>query len=270
MAFGVTTSSTSGLRSDSEATPAIGDWEELLARFPAATPDLAVRRELSRRADSKFVASPAAAAAVLPALADDYSVLAAGDGPIASYRTLYFDTPDLDFFNAHRRGRRPRHKVRIRHYPDRRVSLLEVKTRRSDRETDKVWREHPYGDSAMSAADEAFVEARVALRRGLVPQVWTVFRRVTLLGIRTNERVTIDFNLEVSMGVRRKSLAAVAIVEVKQWPYRRNTPVMSALRASGWRPAWASKYCAAIAFTRPEVRLNALLPGLRGLERELA
>jgi hypothetical protein len=34
---------------------------------------------------------------------------------------------------AVRRGRRVRHKVRIRHYPDRRLTMFEVKTRRSVR-----------------------------------------------------------------------------------------------------------------------------------------
>jgi VTC domain len=222
---------------------------------------------LRHRADVKFVVHPAAAAAVLPPLAGDYAVLAAGEALVASYRTLYFDTAALDFFHDQRRGKRVRHKVRIRHYPDRSVTLLEVKTRRNDLETAKVWREHGYGDSAMSAADQTFVEAHTATSRSLDPQVWTSFHRVTLLGLRTNERVTIDFDLEVSMGERRRVLPLIAIVEVKQWPVSRSTPVMSALRAAGWRPAWASKYCAAIALTRPDVRLNTLLPGLRGLER---
>ena len=95
MACGVTTSSTSGPRSDSSVAPAIGEWRDLLARFPSAPSGLVQRRELSRRADSKFVVSPAEALAVLPPLAGDYAVLAAGDGLVASYRTLYFDTPSL-------------------------------------------------------------------------------------------------------------------------------------------------------------------------------
>src|SRR6267142_2447014 len=159
MAYGVTTSSISGPRSDSRAVPAIEVWQELLAPFASAPPDLVVRRELSRRADSKFVVPPAVAAELLTLLAGDYAVLAAGDGLVAWYRTLYFDTPELDFFNAQRRGRRVRHKVRIRHYPDRHVTRLEVKTRKSDLESAKICREHEYGDSAMSAADRAFVES---------------------------------------------------------------------------------------------------------------
>ena len=227
-------------------------------------------RDLRRRTDSKFVLSPAGAVDLVSALNGDYAVLTAGAGRVASYRTLYFDTQELDFFHAHRRGRRVRHKVRIRHYPDRHLTLLEVKTRRSELETNKVWRERQYGDDVLTHEDQVFVDANTGVGRDVLPEVWTDFRRVTLLGLHNNERVTIDFNLEVSRGARRRSLAGIAIVEVKQWPFLPASAVMSALRAAGQRPGWASKYCTAVAFTRPGLRFNALLPGLRALERRAA
>ena len=58
----------------------------------------------------------------------------------------------------------------------------------------------------------------------------------------------------------------VAIVEVKQWPFSRGTPVMSALANLGIRPGWASKYCIGILSTRIGLRGNRLLPGMRALE----
>lgn len=258
----------SGPRSDSSAGPTSQEWRDLLARFPAAPPDLIVRRELRRRTDSKFVLTPASAAELLLAITGDYTVLGAGDELVAAYRTLYFDTPELEFFHEQRRGRRVRHKVRVRHYPDRRLTLLEVKARRSEIETTKFWRKRAYGDNALDSADQAFVDLHTGIHRTVFPQVWTDFRRVTLLGIRANERVTID--LDLRMGPHGRSFPAVAIVEVKQWPYCRGTPVMSAMRAAGWRPGWASKYCSAIALTHPELHPNALLPGLRDLERGAA
>ena len=100
-----------------------------------------------------------------------------------------------------------------------------------------------------------------------MPQVWTDFRRVTLLGIRTKERVTIDLELGVSKGPLERSLGGVAIVEVKQWPFSRATPVMGALRDAGRRPGWFGKYCVAIALTRPEVRLTRLIRCIRAVGR---
>ncbi len=250
--------------------PTLEAWSDQLSRFPAASPALVLRRELCRRTDSKYVMSPAAAADLVERLAGDYAVMTAGSGRIASYRTLYFDTDSLDFFHAHRCGRRLRHKVRIRHYPDRRVTRLEVKVRRSGLQTAKSWRDRTYGDDVLSPDDMAFVARHTGVENHVHPQVSTVFRRMTLVGTRTNERITIDLELCMETEARRKSLAPLAILEVKQWPFQRGTPVMSALRSAGHRPGWVSKYCAAIAFTRPDVRHNQLLPGLRALERGAA
>ena len=235
----------------------------MLGYLPSAPPDLVARRELRCRADTKFVLPPAEAAALLPALAADYAVLAVGAGFVARYRTLYFDTAALDCFHAQRRGRRVRQKVRIRHYPDRAVTLLEVKQRLNELRTTKVSRGRAYADNELTAGDQAFVALHTGLGQDVLPQVWTEYRRVTLLGLRANERVTIDLDLAVGAGCRSRSVRAVAIVEVKQWPFSRATPVMAALRARGWRPSSVSKYCTAIALTRPDVRHNRLLPDLR-------
>lgn len=242
------------------------DWGHLLARFALATPDLLAVRELRRRSDTKFVMRPEHASAVLGQLVGNYAVLAAGDARVASYRTLYFDTADLEFFHAHRRGRRVRRKVRIRHYPERRLSVLEVKSRRSEHETSKVSRTHPFGECELSADERAFLRLHTGCTRELRRQVWTNFRRITLLGLRSEERVTLDLDLEVETGCGRRSLEAIAIVEVKQRPFCRDTVAMAALRANGRRPGSLSKYCTAVALTRPELRVNRLLPDLRAIE----
>ena len=253
-----------------QPAPNLDAFRALADRYPLAAPELVARRELRSRADSKFVLASSAAADLVRVLASDYAVLAAGTERIASYDTLYFDTPDLACFDAHRRGRRVRHKVRVRHYPDRRLSFLEVKTRRSELRTTKACRERDYGDDVLSASDHAFVRLHAGLDESVLPQAWTSFRRITLVGIHSCERVTVDIGLVVHMGRHERQLGAVNIVEVKQWPFRRHTPAMSALRNAGHRPCSVSKYCAAITWMHPEVQHNRLLPGLRELERGAA
>lgn len=260
-----------GHKSGSELlAPLHSEWTSLLSRFPPAPPDLLARRELRRRADAKYVMPTSVATDMVTALTNDYAVLSAGSELVAMYRTLYLDTPELAFFHAHRRGRRVRYKVRIRHYLDRRISVLEVKARRNDLLTTKTWRPREYCNNDVTADDQAFVRAHTGVSGDVLPQVWTRFRRLTFLGLRVSERVTVDLDLGVEMRGSRKTLPSVAIVEIKQWPICRSTPVMAALRALGQRPCWASKYCAAIAWTRPNERLNALLPGLAALERRIA
>lgn len=250
--------------------PTLAQWQErLLLRFPAAEPELLLERELRCRTDSKFVMSPSAAFALLPAFADHSAVLLAGTGPVACYRTLYFDTDDLACFHSHRRGRRVRHKVRIRHYPERHLTVLEVKTRRSETKTTKAWRPRPFGANGLSPEDQAFVSAHTGIGRSFGPWLWTNFRRVTLLGAGA-ERITIDLDIQMVGEDLNRPLAGIAIVEVKQWPLNRSTPIMATLRAGGFRPASISKYCAGIALTHPTVRQNRLRPVIRLLARGAA
>jgi len=240
-------------------------WEALLGRFALAPPGLAEARDLQRRFESKFVMPASGAAALLPALARDYALLPAGRAALATYHTLYFDTADLEFFHAHRRGRRIRHKVRIRHYPERVVSFLEVKTRLGESRSIKARRGRAYGDDRLDTDDLVFVQARVG-RRSLLPQAWSDFRRVTLLGIGPEERVTIDLDLRVRTATRAASLGDLAVVEVKQSRLDRGSAAWDALRRAGWREGWASKYCTGIALTRPEVNAARLLPDVRALQ----
>jgi hypothetical protein len=242
------------------------DWEHALSGLGVATAAHAGRLDLQRRAESKFVMPAGAALALLPGLRLDYAVLPAGQVVLAAYRTLYFDTADLAFFHAHRRGRRVRHKVRIRHYPDRCLSFLEVKTRRGEDLTTKARRAREYGDSLLGSDDLAFVRARAAVERDLLPQAWIDFRRVTLLGTERDERVTIDLDLRVTTASRVSSLADVAVVEVKQPRLDRGSVAMQTLRRAGWRPGGNSKYCWGIALTRPEVPTHRLWPDLRTLQ----
>ena len=242
------------------------EWVDSLRQFSSAPAALVAGRQMERRIESKFVMPAAAAEALLPALKDDYAVLPAGEALVAAYRSLYFDTTNLEFFHAHRRGRRVRHKVRIRHYPDRRVSFLEVKIRHGEGSTFKVRREREFGDNQLGPSDLAFVRGHCPAHQELVPQAWIDYRRITLLNARTAERVTIDLELHMSRGGRQRSLRDVAVVEVKQSRLDRDTAVMRALRSAGWRHGWVSKYCAGVALTSPEVRANRLLVGLRALK----
>ena len=246
------------------------DWPSTLRPFTRARADLIESRELLRRADTKFVMPEAAAATIVSALATRYAVLAAGDTLVASYHTLYFDTTDVALFDAHRRGRRIRQKVRVRHYRDRRVTFLEVKTRAGAGETAKVRCPRAYGESLLTADDLAFVGRHVHVGAPLVPQVWVDFSRVTLLGLDAHERVTVDFGLKLTGRQRAARIPSLAIVEVKQPRLDRRTPAMAGLRTAGRREAWASKYCIGIALTRPDERTAEIAGDVRAFKEAAA
>jgi hypothetical protein len=243
---------------------------EALSAFAPPPPELLARRELLRRIDSKFALSASRVADVVGGLAGDYAALPLpGGGFLATYQSLYFDTPDLQCFHDHRRGRRLRHKVRIRHYPDRQVSYLEVKSRVSDLVTDKRRLALPFGTETLGPREHAFLRQRVGTAAdALAPLLWIDYSRISLIGLHTHERVTIDVDLGFrTLAGGPESLAGLAIVEVKQSPFCARTPIMLALADSGLREGSLSKYCVAVTAVTPQIRRNRLLPDLRAIER---
>jgi hypothetical protein len=250
------------------AGQAVMTVEAALAMFPRATPALLVERELLRRIDHKYVLDRAQLPALLGALAADYAVLPVGAGGVAVYQNLYFDTAGLRCFHDHRRGRRIRHKVRIRHYPDRALSFLEVKTKRGEAITDKRRRAIDFGREQLGPDDVAFVRAHAGeLADELLPAARIDYRRVALFHPRFEERLTIDFQLEAAQRGARVELGALAIIEIKRAPGGSpRTPAMRALAELGIRERSLSKYCAAMALIDPTVRHNRLRPALRALQ----
>jgi hypothetical protein len=223
-------------------------FPDRLPDLDVATPELLARRELLRRTDDKFALPADALASLLAALAPDYAVVESPGGRWAAYRTLYFDTAALDLHCAHEQGRRPSHKVRIRHYSDRGLSFFEVKTRLAGGMTQKLRRPKRFGDSELDAADRSLARAHLPAACGeLAPVVWTDFQRLTLVGVRTAERVTIDLGIRFARDGRAESGGPDAVVEVKRAPFCGPTPVGRALDGAGARPVSASKYAAGVA-----------------------
>lgn len=248
-----------------DRTVDIDAWERALERLPVATADQIAGRDLQRRSEIKFVTGAETALGLLPALSSRYAVMMAGPRRVASYRSVYFDTPALDLFHAHRRGRRVRYKVRIRHYQDRHVSTLEVKTRLTGLVSLKVRRSRSYGDSWLRADDRDFI-ATICPVGPLHEQAWVDYRRVSLLNVTGEERVTIDLDMCLRRGAKEARLPGLAVIEVKQRVRDRQTTVVAALRASGVREGWASKYCTAVILTTADERAHRLREGMRALQ----
>lgn len=240
-----------------------------LASFSAPTAELLAGRELLRRIDAKYVVKRDALVDLVAGLDADYAAFKVATGTVADYHSLYFDTPDLTCFHDHRRGRRLRHKIRIRHYPDREISYLEVKSKRSDLVTHKHRIKIPYRSEELGDEQVAFLRGHLGgLADSLRPELRVNYRRIGLLSLRADERVTIDLELDfVDLDGQVHQMGDVAIVEVKQSSASRSSPITRRLSAAGVREQSLSKYTTAIALTRGGVRRNRLLPDLKAVER---
>jgi VTC domain len=257
--------------------PPAGSLAAALADFSPAGADLLQRRALLQRSDTKFLLPVALLPELLEGMTAHYAALGAADpagslGTLGSpYRTLYFDTADRRCFHDHRRGRRLRHKLRIRSYDDRRLTFLEIKSRRSSALTDKDRLELPYGQTHLDKPCAELIRRRCRLEVGqLHPQLWINYRRVTLIGLHREERCTLDFSLSISDVAHTREPAAfdgLAFLELKQPEPDASSPMMRALRALQLRPRSVSKYLVAVCELHPQERANTLRASLRAVRQ---
>jgi hypothetical protein len=238
-----------------------------LARFGPASAELLEERALLKRVDTKFVLRREDVTEVLASLRDQFRVVTSGDERSAHYETLYFDTPDLRFYHDHRRGRRPRSKVRIRHYVERDVCFLEVKTKDRYDVTRKLRLEREPRSFALSDSDRALLADHLQTDAPLEAQCWIEFPRVTLVGVSTPERITLDLGVVMRDDLHEAQFCGAAIVEVKQPRFNARSNAMRALRSCGSRTRNLSKYCVATALFSGERKTNRFLPAIRLLTR---
>ena len=240
----------------------------LLQAFPVAAWAEVEATALLRRFDRKFVLTFGQLEKVLQAVGGKYRLLPSNGHSLATYDTTYFDTPDLVMFRQHARGKRPRFKVRIRHYSDRASAYLEVKQKTNRGETSKHRRKVPFEQYGIEQADHAFLQTYVDLEPAtLRPLVSTHFKRLTLLNAMAGERVTSDVFLTFSAGTTVRELCWIAVIEVKQAKSEGHTAFTKALHAVSAQPRSFSKYSLGVASLELTARINAFVPTLRMIER---
>jgi hypothetical protein len=240
---------------------------EILRRFAIALPSLIEARSLQQRVDRKYLLAASDITSLLARLQQSHCVVRANAHGWARYDNLYFDTPDRDLYHAHRCGRRPRYKVRIRHHVDRALSFLEVKRKDGSGRTTKHRLALPYRQDTLGPHERTFIGAHAALdSTPLLPRVSISFQRLTLVGSSVNERVTLDRDLMVTAGHCVKALGHVVIAEVKQSRYLNHAGAVAGFRHIHAREVALSKYCLATLLVAP-VPANVFKPALRAIER---
>ncbi|MED5370136.1 MAG: VTC domain-containing protein [Myxococcota bacterium] len=260
---------TSVLANDDPTALPLGaeDW---VRDFERASEELLAARLLTRRIDYKYLISLGDLPGLLASLRGEHAVLSSGRA-WAGYRTRYYDTDGLRSFHDHRRGVPRRFKLRHRDYLDRQVRFFEVKHNTNRGGTRKVRLERPFTDGFPRLGPECFELLRAELPGGVDPLCATVdnhFFRLSLLGIRAVERVTVDIGMRLWARGMEARLPALAIVEVKTAAPRHLSPTLNALTRAGMRPGGMSKYCAALAllseqpawFPKLRRRIAALSP----------
>ncbi len=219
--------------------------EAIAGALRAAASVEAASLALDQRVERKFALPARAVPDLLAALAPDHRVLLAGGHSWARYESCYLDTPSLQLFDDHRRGHRPRLKLRFRHYLDRRLTVLERKQKDLVGVTVKCRVDRPYGSERL--------RPKLLRRLGPLPfeaealgeAARTRYARLTLLHDGDAHRLTIDIGLHLAVAGEAHALPEVAIVELKQAPDAVEQACVTHLLGLGAHEVAFSKYCAA-------------------------
>ena len=217
--------------------------------------------KLMNRVDTKFMISIRQLEDVFDKIKADYYIQAINDILVATYQTLYYDTPDLAMYIAHQNKKLNRQKIRTRQYCDTANAFCEIKNKNNKGRTKKVripidlkyFGEFEDDKEALSFAEQNLKY----LVSDLLPQVETNFKRITIVNFDKTERITIDSGLyfkNEQNGVIAE-VPELVIIEVKQGMAAKSL-FINALHDLHIQPQSISKYCLGMVLTNSAVKHN--------------
>lgn len=220
---------------------------------------------LMRRFDVKYAATEDQMKSVLQDSLKHYHILEVGGLRISRYQTQYFDTPEMVFYHEHHSDRGRRRKVRIRTYCETGEAYLEVKCRQPNRRTVKTrvpMERAGRFDLELLLLDPVFSLCGPLYSERLQPSVSVSFRRVTLVNLVNEERVTLDFDVSFQYGSIERPLHGLVVSELKQLQPGPSV-FQSVMRRHGIRPGSLSKYCLGTACLHGKVKTNLFKARIR-------
>jgi hypothetical protein len=252
-------------------------FQKRLSSFSLSSLEKSKAMAFLNRFDTKYVLNIGNALDFLENVQDDYSLLQINDGVVQSYRTVYFDTPELLCFNMHHNKRMNRFKFRTRQYLSNGKIFNEIKQKRNTGKTikfrqrrDETGNEIPIIED-FSDFDKWFkllLESKGYPSENLAPSLFVYFNRVTLLNKRFPERITLDFGINYEYNNTKIMLNDTSIVELKRDRSPERTAAQDFFRSISKNPSGFSKYVIGISLTHPEAKKNRFLPRIRKLSYE--
>jgi len=221
------------------------------------------------RVDTKYLLPVSKLPLLLQSVSSLYQALEIGLQREFRYKTVYFDTPDLIFYNQHVTGKMNRAKVRIRTYETNGLTFLEVKQKSNKGRTSKSRTEKEPGDmNHVQQSHEFLTELISADALSLKAVINTGFTRITLVNLHRAERITIDYNISWNnLKGDCVSMPFLAIAEIKSEKSTSLSPFFRELKQLGIRSTGFSKYAMGMALVNGAPKQNNLKPNFLLLNR---
>ena len=230
--------------------------------------------KLMTRTDTKYLLHSDKLSSLLKKAKECYRILEIDNKREIAYRTTYFDTKDFSMYIAHQNGKLNRYKIRYREYVDSNTNFLEVKFKSNKQKTIKKRIKRKKITAVLSKKAQQFVEKNSPYSAAeLELKLATQFSRLTLVHKKVDERLTIDFNLRFTRmpaclpadkkrnggqtgNDKKIELPFLAVVEVKQTQYSRNSDFVQFLHEEKIQPIRMSKYCIGTILLNKDIKYN--------------
>lgn len=226
--------------------------------------------QLMNRIDTKYLVTEAQLREILNRVRESYYAQEVENNRFSPYRTVYYDTPELTMYIIHHDRHLVRDKVRVRTYVDSNITFCEVKHKTNKGRTSKERIKVQLMDNIIENPEAAafLTEKQPYDVDTLLPQLETVFDRVTLVNFGKTERLTIDCNLTFNnkMNGNVTRISPLVVMELKQ-DGRAHSMLKEVLFDMRIRPFKISKYCIGTCLTRPDVKQNRFKRKLRKIDK---
>ena len=242
------------------------DIEEILSDYQSISLRELQEAELMRRKDGKYLYSVLHIPGILDLLKKEYRVLEVDGMRAQHYQTLYYDTLDMDMYHMHHRGMVNRHKIRFRKYGSGDAVFLEVKKKNAKGVTIKNRIKTDSTDALILSREEEFLSNYTPYEnRRMLPMLENSFKRITLVSPGQEERITIDYQLWLTVPYTEKSieLPGISIAEIKYKDFISGSPFYAELRHRHIVPSRFSKYCIGMAVLNPGLKQNLFKEKIR-------
>lgn len=248
----------------------VNEIESDIAGIGSISLEEVLKASLMRRKDSKYVFDVRLLPALLKDVSTQYRILEIKGVRSQNYQTFYYDTPELDMYHMHHRGRVNRNKVRFRKYGSSHDMFLEVKRKDAKGVTVKNRMETGNSEVSIRSSEEEFLAEFIPSHYDkIIPVLENSFNRITLVNETQTERITLDYKLWFSSNLSECSIEVpgVAIAEIKYGTHLSGSVFNSALRKARVTPRRISKYCIGMAMLHPDLKQNLFKQKVRYLHK---
>lgn len=223
--------------------------------------------ELQNRIDTKYVLTRHQLVQLLEGIKENQFVLEIDHCRIFNYQTIYFDTPDFQFYRDHHNGCVNRVKVRSREYIESKLCFYEIKRKLYGTRTDKQRKKIASIYHEVPDIDYDLIQYKRLAGKPLEKKLTNNFKRITLTNKKFTERITIDLDIRFNNGTNSIGLPDVVVIEVKQGKTDVFSNTIQMLKKLRLHDSSFSKYVIGVSLLEPTIKHNNFKPILLHLNK---